>query len=157
MAKEKNRYTSIGGGYIGYDTYLFFSSYTQMNYISYSTRIDTNPSTQNLINHPPPQPGHHPATRYRPHQIIDQGAQTGVMAVSGVSISEGAADGGEEEGVVDCPEAGEDEQAGGRGGRGGREGGGILLTLPAHTHTPISSQSRFLPHRTYHHLAHLYP
>lgn len=133
-----------------------------MNYISYSTRIDTKtPSTQNLINHPPPQPGHHPATRYRPHQIIDQGAQTGVMAVSGVSIFEGAADGGEEEGVVDCPEAGEDEQAG--GGRGGREGGGILLTLPthtptrAHTHTPTSSQSRFLPHRTYHHLAHLYP
>lgn len=87
-----------------------------MNYISYSTRIDTKtPSTQNLSNHPPPQPGHHPATRYRPHQIIDQGAQTGVMAVSGVSIFEGAADGGEEEGVVDCPEAGEDEQAGGRG------------------------------------------
>lgn len=146
-----------------------------MNYISYSIHTlekDTNPSTQNLINHPPPQPGHHPATRYRPHQIIDQGAQTGVMAVSGVSIFEGAADGGEEEGVVDCPEAGEDEQAGGRGGAGRAGGGGggvpggvegILLTLPthtrtrAHTHTPTSSQSRFLPHRTYHHLAHLYP
>lgn len=134
-----------------------------MNYTMYSTHTlekDTKPSTQNLFNHPPPQPGHHPATRYRPHQIIDQGAQTGVMAVSGVSIFEGTTDGGEEEGVVDCPEAGEDEQAGGRGGRGGRGPGGgegILLTLPAHTPTPTSSQSRFLPHRTYHHLAHLYP
>lgn len=58
------------------------------------------------------------------------------MGVSGVSIFEGAADGGEEEGVVDCPEAG--------GGRGGR-GEGKEFSLPS-TPTPQHRANRGFSH-----------
>lgn len=41
MAKEKNRYASIRGGYIGYDTYLFFSYTNEFYHVQYKNRYKT--------------------------------------------------------------------------------------------------------------------